>query len=170
MATVIRAEISEKNKYWIDKHRHYELKHFCLQYPSWKKAYADFDDTSISLSTIERLLDMDVERYLLASALEGIISQKLARKLCDKCKKMRPTTKYERYMFARVLHKKVREIYEPVGCDDCHGGFTGRIAIHEVLYISEKLSDLIADARIEKDELRDEVLKWKLGFHRVGLI
>lgn len=53
MATVIRAEISDKNKYYIDKHRHYELKHFCLQYPSWKKAYADFDDTSISLSTIE---------------------------------------------------------------------------------------------------------------------
>lgn len=55
MATMIRAEISEKNKYYIDKHRHYELKHFCLQYPSWKKAYADFDDTSISLSTIENV-------------------------------------------------------------------------------------------------------------------
>lgn len=53
MATMIRAEISDKNKYYIDKHRHYELKHFCLQYPSWKKAYADFDDTSISLSTID---------------------------------------------------------------------------------------------------------------------
>ena len=53
MATMIRAEISNKNKYYIDKHRHYELKHFCLQYPSWKKAYADFDDMSISLSTIE---------------------------------------------------------------------------------------------------------------------
>lgn len=43
MATVIRAEISEKNKYWIDKHRHYELKHFCLQYPMWKKAYDELD-------------------------------------------------------------------------------------------------------------------------------
>src|SRR5574344_2094013 len=42
--------------------------------------------TNNSLNTIERLLDMDVERYLLASALEGIISQKLARKLCPKCK------------------------------------------------------------------------------------
>lgn len=39
MATVIRPEISEKSKYWINKHRHYELKHFCLQYPAWKKAY-----------------------------------------------------------------------------------------------------------------------------------
>lgn len=55
MATNIRAEVSTKNKYWIDKHRHYELKHFCLQYPMWKKAYADFSDPSIPLSTIERV-------------------------------------------------------------------------------------------------------------------
>lgn len=55
MATVIRPEISEKNKYWIDKHRHYELKHFCLQYPEWKKLYSKFDDVSMPLSTIERV-------------------------------------------------------------------------------------------------------------------
>jgi hypothetical protein len=55
MATVIRPEISEKNKYYIDKHRHYELKHFCLQYPSWKRAYADFSNPSVSLSTIEHI-------------------------------------------------------------------------------------------------------------------
>lgn len=54
MATVIRAEVSLKNKYHIDKHRHYELKHFCLQYPAWKKAYAAFDDVSIPLSTIDK--------------------------------------------------------------------------------------------------------------------
>lgn len=53
MTTLIRPEVSSKNKYWIDKHRHYELKHFCLQYPLWKKAYAAFDNSSISLSTIE---------------------------------------------------------------------------------------------------------------------
>ena len=55
MATLIRPEISEKNKYWIDKHRHYELKHFCLQYPGWKQAYADFSDMSLPLSMIERV-------------------------------------------------------------------------------------------------------------------
>ena len=43
MATTIRAELSEKNKYWIDKHRYYELKHFCLQYPVWKAAYVAID-------------------------------------------------------------------------------------------------------------------------------
>ena len=55
MATVIRPEISQKNRYWIDKHRHYELKHFCLQYPIWKNAYAAFNDVSVPLSMIERV-------------------------------------------------------------------------------------------------------------------
>lgn len=54
MGTVIRPEISKKNKYWISKHRHYELKHFCLQYKDWKKAYAKYSDRSIPLSMIER--------------------------------------------------------------------------------------------------------------------
>lgn len=45
MATMIRPELSRNNKYWISKHRYYELKHFCLQYPLWKSAYAAFDDT-----------------------------------------------------------------------------------------------------------------------------
>lgn len=43
MATVIKPELSPKNKYWISKHRHYELKHFCLQYPEWKQIYKDSD-------------------------------------------------------------------------------------------------------------------------------
>ena len=55
MSTAIRAKLSERNKYYIDKHRHYELKHFCLQYPEWKKAYAEFDDASLPLSMIERV-------------------------------------------------------------------------------------------------------------------
>lgn len=39
MSTTIRPELSEKNQYWIDKHRYYELKHFCLQYPRWRRLY-----------------------------------------------------------------------------------------------------------------------------------
>ena len=39
MSTNIRPELSEKNEYWIDRHRYYELKHFCLQYPLWRRAY-----------------------------------------------------------------------------------------------------------------------------------
>ena len=43
MSTTIRPEVSEKNQYWIEKHRYYELKHFCLQYPIWRKSYAMLD-------------------------------------------------------------------------------------------------------------------------------
>lgn len=53
MATVIRPELSEKNKYWIEKHRHYELKHFCLQYPFWKRAYSEIE--VISSSSVDHL-------------------------------------------------------------------------------------------------------------------
>ena len=49
MGTVIRPEVSKKNKYWIDKHRHYELKHFCLQYPKWKRVYKDSPKMSLSV-------------------------------------------------------------------------------------------------------------------------
>jgi hypothetical protein len=54
MATVIRAQISEKNKYYIDKHRYYELKHFCLQYSEWKKAYVSCNDAIIFASCFEK--------------------------------------------------------------------------------------------------------------------
>lgn len=54
MATVIRPEISSKSKYWINKHRHYELKHFCLQYPTWKRTYAAIDELSMSPPMVER--------------------------------------------------------------------------------------------------------------------
>lgn len=43
MATVIRSEISKHNKYWIDRNRYYELKHFCMQYPIWKKIVNSID-------------------------------------------------------------------------------------------------------------------------------
>lgn len=59
MATVIRATISPKNKYWIDKHRHYELKHFCLQYPDWKKIYADCLNCDISMAEINGTKTID---------------------------------------------------------------------------------------------------------------
>ena len=55
MATVIRPEVSTKNKYYIDKHRHYELKHFCLQYPTWKKAYMELNNVGITVSSIDRI-------------------------------------------------------------------------------------------------------------------
>ena len=112
--------------------------------------------TNNSLNTIERLLDMDVERYLLASALEGIISQVLARKLCPKCRKARKTNEYEKELFKEVLNKDVEEIYTTEGCEECGNGYSGRIAIHEVLLFNQEIKDAISQG-IRKDKLRELV-------------
>ena len=109
--------------------------------------------TNNSLNTIERLLDMDVERYLLSSALEGIVSQKLARRLCPHCLKTRPTNEYEKDLFKKVLHKDVSEVATAVGCDQCSNGYKGRIAIHEVLLVNQEIKDAISN-NIRKEDLR----------------
>ena len=109
--------------------------------------------TNNSLNTIERLTDMEVERYLLGAALSGIISQKLARRLCMKCRRARKTTDYEKKVFKSALDIDVNEIYEPVGCDDCHQGYAGRIAIHEVLLINQEIRDAIV-RNTDKEVLR----------------
>ena len=128
--------------------------------------------TNNSLSTIERLLDMDVERYLLASALEGIISQKLARKLCDKCKRLRATNNYEKNLFRTILGLEVSKVYEPVGCPECSFGYKGRVALHEVLLINQDIRDAISN-NVSKEELRklvyskDVITMVQDGFYKV---
>ncbi len=116
--------------------------------------------TNNSLNTIERLTDMDVQRYLLGTALTGIVSQKLARRVCDNCKTTRKTTEYEKNVIKKVLDKDVDEICEanPKGCDKCSHGYSGRLAVLEVLLINEDIKDAIINAS-SKDELRKLVYK-----------
>lgn len=112
--------------------------------------------TNTSLNTIERLIDMNVQKYLLASALEGVIAQKLARRLCNHCKKKRQTTNYEKNVFKKVLGIDVYEIYDSEGCQQCDNGYHGRIAIHEVLKINQKIRDALSDDA-PKDIIRNLV-------------
>ena len=109
--------------------------------------------TNNSLNTIERMIDMEVQKYLLASALEGVISQKLARRLCPNCKTKRKTTDYEKTIFKAVLNQDVEEIYDNEGCEKCNDGFHGRIAIQEVLRINQRIRDALSD-NVSKEELR----------------
>lgn len=112
--------------------------------------------TNNALNTIERLLDMDVERYLLGSALTGVIAQRLAKKLCPKCRKARPVTEYEKTVFKLALGLDVKEVYEAVGCKHCINGFIGRIAIHEVLMLNQDVRDAIVN-NASKEHLRKMV-------------
>lgn len=118
MGTNIRPETSGKNKYWVEKHRYYELKHFCLQYPIWKKAYSSLDSLSkkspvsedkvanqaiTKLFYVERikmiecvaeLSDPDLKSYIIKGITEGLSYDYLKTKLDIPCCK---DTYYDRY-------------------------------------------------------------------------
>lgn len=115
--------------------------------------------TNNSLSTIERLLDMDVERYLLSSALTGIISQRLAKRLCEKCREEKEATPYEKKIFKNVLNEDVEKLFvaNPNGCEECHKGYKGRIAIQEVLEIDDEIKDALNNEKLTKEERRELV-------------
>ena len=114
--------------------------------------------TNNSLSTIERLLDMDVERYLLSSAITGIISQKLARRICKHCQIERETTAYEKEVFKETLGKDVNKILDHgPGCEHCRNGYSGRIAIQEVLLINDEIRNAINNEKIAREDLKKMV-------------
>lgn len=73
MGTTIRPELSEKNPYWLEKHRYYELKHFCLQYPIWQKAYSSLDSLAtrpvdLAMSVVTNTLSDPTAKCAMAKA------------------------------------------------------------------------------------------------------
>ena len=112
--------------------------------------------TNNSLSTIERLLDMDVERYLLSTALTGIISQRLAKTVCPHCHIEREATLYEKKVFKLALNKDIDKIIDANhdGCEHCNKGYRGRIAIQEVLEINDDIRNALNDSDVEKEDIR----------------
>lgn len=111
--------------------------------------------TNNALSTVERLLDMNVERYLLSTALTGIISQRLAKRMCTKCRIERETTPFEKRVFKKYMHKDVDKIWDvnPNGCDACRKGYRGRIAIQEVLELDDEIRNALNNENLSKEEL-----------------
>lgn len=104
-------------------------------------------------TTIDTLINMDIENYLLSSSLTGVISQRLVKRLCPKCRKKRKTTDLEKEIFTMTINKNIKEIYEPVGCDNCIGGYQGQLPISEVVEINDAIRNAITNPR-EKTNLR----------------
>jgi len=111
--------------------------------------------TNNALATVERLLDMDVERYLLSTALTGIISQRLAKMICPDCRYQRETTKYEKKVFKKFMNMDVDRIWDanPKGCEHCRNGYHGRLAFHEVLELDDDVRSALNNENLEKKDL-----------------
>lgn len=97
--------------------------------------------TNDAAGTITRLLDMDVEPFLVASSVLGVIAQRLVRVLCADCKeKYQPTAESIERVFLGVAPDKPLTLYRSTGCSRCNNqGYRGRMAIHEVLTITPQI-------------------------------
>lgn len=100
--------------------------------------------TNDSVSTITRLLNMDIPPYLISSSLAAIVAQRLARKICDECRELDEdltTDQYQTMGFTAEEASRVK-IYKGAGCDKCGGsGCSGRRGIYEVLRVTDTLRD-----------------------------
>lgn len=103
--------------------------------------------TNDALSAIVRLQDMGVEPYLVASSLMMVQAQRLVRRLCPHCKQAR-AIRDDDSTILEMEDIPVIDIFEAVGCERCmHTGFIGRIAIYEMLNISESIRNAIHDGK-----------------------
>ena len=100
--------------------------------------------TNDAVGTIERLEDIGVESYLIATALRAVISQRLVRRICPKCKKSYEATDEEvRRLGLSTEHKHI--FYRGEGCADCFNtGYRGRIGVFEILEITPEIRPLIS--------------------------
>ncbi|TWT49880.1 Type II secretion system protein E [Thalassoglobus neptunius] len=100
--------------------------------------------TNDAPSSFTRLVDMGVEPYLVASTVEGILAQRLVRKLCSRCK--RPFKPDPGMLPEDFPQPDIETLYEPVGCRDCRDiGFTGRSGVYELLKNDSKIKQLCID-------------------------
>lgn len=112
--------------------------------------------TNDSPSTIARLIDMGIEPYIVSSAVVGIVSQRLVKVLCPKCKEKYSATYDEKKMLGVDVVQDL-ELYRPVGCNACNAGYRGRMAASEIMAINEEIRRLI-DAGATTDVIRQAAL------------
>jgi type II secretory ATPase GspE/PulE/Tfp pilus assembly ATPase PilB-like protein len=106
--------------------------------------------TNDAPGAITRLVDMGIEPFLVASAIELVIAQRLVRRLCPECNRSAPVTKIKLLESLAILGcnateaESITELRSPVGCDRCRGtGYRGRIGLFEIFRLNEEMHSLV---------------------------
>ena len=104
--------------------------------------------TNNAISSILRLVDMGVEPYMVASSVTGLVAQRLMRRVCPHCARREAPTATE----AAYLPHDLALVRHPVGCPHCNGtGYSGRIAIHELVTIDKELRRMIVSGATQEE-------------------
>ncbi len=128
--------------------------------------------TNDAASTMNRLLDMGVEDYLLTSTVIGILAQRLVRTLCQNCKEPHIALPeiVEQMGLARFSSEKEITLYQPKGCPQCaQTGYTGRVSIMEMLPMTDPLRSLVMKHAIATDLKSEAMREGMLTMYEDGL-
>jgi general secretion pathway protein E len=127
--------------------------------------------TNDAASGVTRLLDMGVEDYLLTSTINGILAQRLVRRLCPVCRE-----RYEPLPELAVKFVRLRDpdedihLYRPVGCDQCNGtGYLGRMVISEVLIMTDGIRQAVLSHATSTEIQRQAIAEGMLTMYEDGL-
>ena len=109
--------------------------------------------TNDAPSAVTRLTEMDIEPFLVGSALDCVVAQRLARRLCERCKQPGAYTHDDlRRLRFEVPDIELPPVFVPVGCPACSNtGYRGRIAVHEVMAVTEEIERLTVDRASSAD-------------------
>lgn len=121
--------------------------------------------TNDAPSAVARLYKMGVEPFLIAYAINIVVAQRLIRTLCGSCKKPlklseKETQIYMKFGFSEDMLKQAT-FFQPIGCEKCNQGWKGRAAIHEALYFSREIRQIIVTSANEVNEtaIREQAVK-----------
>ncbi len=119
--------------------------------------------TNDAPSAVARLFKLGVEPFLIAQAINIIVAQRLVRKLCERCK--RPAEKPSDVYLAKAGFTQdeadALTLYKPAGCVNCIGGYKGRAAIHESLFFTPEIRDIIIESgdRIDIRTIKESAIR-----------
>ena len=112
--------------------------------------------TNDAPSAVARLYKMGIEPFLIAYAINIIVAQRLIRTLCPHCKHQIPKNELDRDVYIRfgLMEEDLDKhaIFEAAGCEKCNGGYKGRAAIHEALYFTREIRNIIVKSGSDVDE------------------
>jgi type IV pilus assembly protein PilB len=129
--------------------------------------------TNDSATTPNRLIEMGVEPFLVGSALDCIVAQRLARKLCDRCKQVYPVDKEKLASMGweTTGFEMPAELMRPGGCQVCgKTGYAGRFAVHEVLNVNEEIERMIVEHAHAEDIRKAAIADGMVTLRQAGLM
>jgi len=127
--------------------------------------------TNDAPTTLTRLVDMGVKPYAIATSIKLIIAQRLARKLCEKCKDVKdiPAAALLAEGFTQEDIDAGLRVYAPVGCSSCDHGYKGRLGIFQVMEVSEETSHIIMRGGNSQDIAEQAINEGYWDLRRAGL-